>query len=479
MNPLQRALRGLVYVGASNITLYAIGLGSSLVTARLIAPQSFGIVALATFYVTLFGLVRQLGFEQALMNRAEDVAAAAQVHLCLQLGSGLLIGLIATLAYLPLRLFAGPEQALIVTLLAWMALLESWASTYRILLQKELLFGRLSALGVLTTLLGAATTILLGLAGWEVWALVLGNLPARLILTYGYYRACPIKPWPRWDGGLARWFWRFGPAWHCLLAALAILGVTSMDNFVVGTLLGTEQLGYYARAYTWASLPTIQVTWIVSTVALPLYARFQADQSRLSAAFDLTLSMIVRCIVPMGLGLLLLPREIILVLFGERWIAMTPIFQALALYALLRPLSDDAGALLTAVGRMRQNNSIVIGQAIGLVVLEPLVALRVGSVGVALCVGLSYAVELGLLYGWQLRQVLRIDYRRVCGPPLLAGIGATLCVLALSNLYRSQAPLVTLLAGGSTLIGSYVLLLLLAEGKSLVTRTRALLSGAV
>lgn len=117
---------------------------------------------------------------------------------------------------------------------------------------------------------------------------------------------------------------------------------------------------------------------------------------------------------------------------------------------------------------MFQNSVIVIVQVIGLVVLKPLATVCFGAVGVALCVGLSYVVDVVLLCGWQVCQVVHIDYRRRYGVPMIAGCGATVCVLMVLLVLCQSIPLVVLLYGSLMLLGICGGLLALTGGRLLV-----------
>jgi len=251
-----RAVQGSFYsIAASAVTL-SLGFLRAVLLARLLLPEHFGVVALALFYVGLAAQLRALGLDRALVHRQDTDGTVLGTYFTLRV-STLLASLVLVAAALPLlsRIYpAMPLLSRVVLALSSVELLKGLSAIQETLLSKALAFRALA----LTNVVGAATmTIvapLLAWLGWGAWALVAEQacgILARFVMTWIVFRCW--RPRPRWDSGVARWFWAYGrPTWGA--TNLGFL-VDHLDDFWIGTFLGKTPLGYYSRAYEFARYP--------------------------------------------------------------------------------------------------------------------------------------------------------------------------------------------------------------------------------
>lgn len=427
MNLAQKAVRGTIFVGFGNYLTYIVSFAGSVALARLLPPEFFGIIALSQFFLSFSGRIKEIGLEQALIHRQKNWEQYAANHLSLQLIFGLAIIFLNSLLAIPVGLHYGRTTGLVLFVSGLFGLLGAYSTTFTKILEKELMFKQSTLVDVAVVLISNLGMVGMAWRGFGIWALVVGGLPGAILNTFLIWRVCPVKVRPRWDREIIKWFFRFGPWWHWIFSATASLIILQFDNFLVGTLVSATVLGFYARAYNWATLPTARVAAIISRVAYPLYAKLQTSRESLSRAYNLTLSVIVRVTLPVSLVGVLIIREGTLLLVGEKWLPLVPMFQALFVYMVLRPLFDNTGALFTAIGRPRVINTIQVAQAVVVLIANPILVKLAGGVGAGLGAGAAMLVGVLLLYP-KLRTVVEVRFREVFLSPLVAA-GAGLLVL--------------------------------------------------
>ncbi len=350
-----RAVRGSVWsVGAAAVT-FVLGFTRSVLLARLLLPEHFGVVTLALFYVSLVTQLRAFGLDQALVHRRDADETVRRTYFALRMASGALSTVTLVLVAPLLGQFypAMPLLAWVVLGLAGVEMLRVLDNVQETQLIKHLAFPQMAIIDVVASAAMTVVAPLLAWAGWGVWALVaeLGSgITVRVVLAW-----LAFPRWvPRWgwDGPTVRWFWEYGkPTWGTNnLSFLA----THFDDFWIGTTLGGTRLGYYSRAYDFAHSPRRVVVNPLIDVLTSVFAHLQHDRVRLSQVFYRATSVILRIgFLVTGLFALILP-EFIHVVIGDRWQPMRFTFRLMLIYTLLDALYLLGMTLLFAVGRPQQ-----------------------------------------------------------------------------------------------------------------------------
>lgn len=468
MNVATRAVRSTLYVALNTYISIAVSFVSSIALARLLLPEHFGIVALANFFLGLFGRVRELGLNQALVHRQRDLEEAYSVHFITHIALAFL-NLFLVLVAAPILSSRYPDQPQMVQVLiifAIFVIFQAASQTQQVAFEKELLFRYTTLINILALIVSSSIAIGMAYKGYGVWSLVAGNTINTFLIFIGLWLFRPWKLQLEFDKEIARWFLKFG--FYLWIGAIVTFILFQYNDFIVGTLLGAATLGFYAKALKFAELPTSMVTSVISRVALPTYSKLQKDKDRLQKSFNLVLTNIVRISLPVTLILFFTAREFTLVLIGEKWLPMVPIFKLLILYSFLRAIFDDAGAFLTAIGRPQTVSKYISIQAIVLLGLTPILVRLWGVDGAAISLDVVMLLGVTLAYYYVSRKVV-FSFASAFLPSLVSAVVAVLFYLAIASWYNFSAwnPLVVLIAKGVLIGGGYAAMVLLVEGKKI------------
>ncbi|MFW6116803.1 MAG: oligosaccharide flippase family protein, partial [bacterium] len=350
-----QTVRGSAYtIGASAVTM-VLGFSRSVLMARLLAPEDFGVVAFAMAFLNFTVPLRDLGLDQALIHRKpeDDVAlgAALAAHFSLR---SVLIGVFALLVLgaIPVLRYLYPQRTMLVPVLLALTTGEvasALAATPTTYLRKEMRFKELAMLQVLTSVSMTVVGPVMAWQGWGVWAIV-GERISGIILA-----ACAVwafvRPWQlQWglNWNLAKWYLNYGKFIFTTQTLNKV--ISEFDDFWVGTVLGAGPLGLYSKAYEFANYPRRVVSDPVVQVLFPAFAKAQDDRLRLSKAYFRTFSLVARVGFLLGGALALGAPVFILFVLGEQWSPMTLTFQLMIVYTLLDPLLSISNNLVTAVG---------------------------------------------------------------------------------------------------------------------------------
>jgi O-antigen/teichoic acid export membrane protein len=433
-----RAVRGGAVLLATRLTMQVFVWAVSLLVARLLLPDDYGLMTAGMVFLGLADLLSEGGVGKALVQKRDlqplDVARAFTFSLLLSL---LLYAAIFAVAGPASRYLALPGFTLFLRVLALLVLLVPCRTVAGALLDRDLRLGKQAAVHVVFSAVQSGLVLGLAVAGAGYWALAAGAVVGRvletaLLLMMARWRPALAWPFARSAQGSSELhgLMRFGM--HVSLGSLLWFVYSNSDFAVVGAVLGVTSLGYYALAFQLISLPVQKLTVNVNQAVYPVFCRMQDDPARLRDWF-LRLSVLLGFLgMPALVGMALVAPDAFALVLGRRWLPAVLPFQLLSLVGVLMVYSHALPPLLNALGRPDVN----LRYTAACTVLFPL-AFVVGGwlggvTGVCLAWLVLYPVLVGLLVGLT-RRVTGVGLLALARPqlPLVGAVAfMTVCVLA-------------------------------------------------
>lgn len=423
MSLTQRTIWSTLWNLVSNVGKTLVLFVRSIILARLLPVEIFGIYGYATAIMGVAVVLLSFGMSHAFLHRTtetenEEAAAAALFTLKL-LFTAVWTTLLIVGAFL---LSDGPEQIALIVLTLTTALLQI-TETPRMILVRRVVHRRLALLELLAPLLATLVTLALAWRGATLWALLAMDLVNAVVLFVGLFLWRPVwRPRLSWQPETNRYYLRFGGRISIVAFLSALLD--QADDLWTRGYLGEAALGFYGRAYAFARYPKFIVSMPISPVALGLYAELKEDRKRLSQAFFRINAFILRAGFLLAGILALTAPELIRILIGPKWMPMLDAFRLMLVFTMLDPVRKTVGHLFTAVG---QPGLMVRMYGVQVLVLLPLLWLlgsRYGITGVALAVNVMLVIGMTLLF-WQARRYVDLSIWNLFAAPTVA-LGAGL-----------------------------------------------------
>lgn len=450
----EQVVSSSLWMGSWRWSARLIGLVATVILARLLLPEDFGIIAVGSVIVAFFMMMIDLGTESYLVRHPDPdrddydtgwtlrflvvSAAAACVFLSAQIGADF---------------FNDQRLVEVIRLLAVAGGISGLNNIGLTMYRRELQFRKIAFIGITQRLTASAVTI--ALAYWlrNYWSLVIGEVVFILVGLVLSYTRHPYRP--RFSLSRLHQQWDFSK-W-IVLRNLATVLRTQGDKSIVAKFFGVEITGLFAMSARFAALPTVQ---LIQPLTAPIFsglAKKQGDQEDFVANVLKVITASSFLILPAATLFALLDEPLINIILGERWVAVIPLIAPLTLAAMLGVLSEPVITALTIVGRVKLLAGLNWFSAI-FVVMAVLLAAQWRDIEILVWARVAIAAILLLIFYLYFRSVLKVTLGSLIDAvyrPVVASLVMALVVHSLT--IRLESAWVEIVAGvfiGGT---SYVL----------------------
>lgn len=345
-----RVLIGSFLLMSRAALLKFIGMLSTLVLARVLAPEDFGLVAMAmlvTGFVTVFSttgstqyILRADSVDDELLN------SAWTLNVILKTGIALLVAAGAPLAA---NYFEEAQVTPLLLALAVMMAVGPWSNPGLILYQREQNFQPGVRLSIYAKLFSATVAVVAAIILRSYWALILGQMANMLFSLVGSYRIHPHRP-RLTTSGIRR---QLGFSGWLIPQALLGFARTQIDTFLVSTTFGIGQLGSF---HTMKYLAYIPSAHILSPATFPLLT--ELSKSRNNPAYfqtqhNVCFIVVMALALPMTFVMADTAEPLIRVFLGKQWVEYSDLFRWFAILLPAYALFMHATRMCMVFGKTR------------------------------------------------------------------------------------------------------------------------------
>lgn len=341
------AVRGVIWSTLSSIAPALFGLLVFAATSRVLDRADFGLVAFAGSIATFAGALVPAGYGEVLIQRhiIDDRHLSTVFWLCV---------LSAVVIYIPVWFLAAPiaaamHQPVLVALTQFLGtrvILGMVGIVPDAILVRSMSFRQMALRTTIVSFIAGAVCLVLLFMGFGLWALAVSQLAAAVGTSLGAFLTARWFPSLVFDFGVLREMTAFG----AFATGYRMLDLLSLDQILIGTLVGPAALGLYSFSRRIYQIITNLIAGALSNASYSLLSSLQADQGKLRRAYLLASFTSSLLAFPVFAGLAMTADQFVPLVFGRHWIAAVPCVQGFCALGLLASIGVLQSSLIRSQG---------------------------------------------------------------------------------------------------------------------------------
>ncbi len=413
-------------------------LGTFFVTAHLLTPADYGLIALAAIYPALLDSLTSVAFENALTQKksGEETPYLNVVWTFSVLRYALLFFIVFLTAPLAAMFFHSIDATLLFRLGGLYLLFQGFTNIGQIYFFRELDFKKvfLRDAGMYGT--NVVVTLITAYFFRTYWAIFAGSVSSIVASTIASYILHSYRP--RFDFSFKKLIplipysrWVFGQGMVNRLTQ-------TIENVLIGHFSDAASVGLYGKAKNLSQAPTSPLGNIISKIGFSALVSVQDSKAYVSEGFHKSVELTATISLAFLLAIFLGGHQLVLIVLGEKWLGITPFLRILTVAATLDALVITiAGTIMNAVDKPRLLFELNTCAFVSLGILLPILIPIYGTYGAAIALVITAIIT----NTWALlliRRVIAIDWKRIAETFTVIIIGLSLPLLMAIWLLRFE-----------------------------------------
>lgn len=353
----------------------------SIVLARLLAPEDYGVIALVTVFTTILQVFIDSGLGTALIQKknADDLDFSSVFYfnliVCLAL-----YGIMFCAAPFIARFYNNPIYVPLVRVLSLTLIISGVKGIQQSYVSKHMLFKRFffSTLG--GTLVSAIAGIALAYVGFGVWALVAQYLCNTAIDTMILWITVPWRPkfifsWSRLKSLLS-----YG--WKLLVSALLDTVYSNLRSLLIGKIYSSADLAYYNQGDKFPVVIVSNINASIDSVLLPTLSDVQDNHIAVKNMTRRAIMTSIYIMAPLLMGLAFCAEPVVRLVLTDKWLPCVPYLRIFCVTYMFWPIHTANLNAIKAMGRSDLFLKLEIAKkVVGMILL--LVTMRISVIAMA------------------------------------------------------------------------------------------------
>lgn len=372
-----KVLNGLFWKIMENGGSQGIQFIISILLARLLSPEEYGVINLVLIFVTIANVIVQNGFGTALIQKQQaderDYSSVFFVNLAT---ASVIYALLFFGAPLIARFYHNPELTAIIRVLALVLFPGAVISVQTAYISRQMQFKGLCISTVAAAVISGTIGVVMAGAGFGVWALTGQQIFYYLTLVLVLLFTIPWRPKKLFVLERVKSMFQFG--WKLLCASLIDTLFMNLYGLVVGKIYDDNTLGIYSRGEQFPKLIVTNLGTAIQSVMLPALAAHQTHPEQVLHMLQRAIKVSVFLVFPMMAGLAASAHNLVFVLLGQKWMSCVPFLQISCLAYAVWPMDIANLQALNAMGRSDMFLKLeIVKKMVGVIIL--LLSLRCGA----------------------------------------------------------------------------------------------------
>ncbi|MCM0668679.1 lipopolysaccharide biosynthesis protein [Flavobacterium tyrosinilyticum] len=337
MSLRKQAVSGMIWTFLQQFGSQLISFVVSLVLARLLLPEEFGLIGMLTIFMGIGSALFNGGLTSSLIRTQEctqeDYSTVFYFNFA---GSILIYGILFMVAPWIAKFYHQPSLTSITRVYGLTFILSAFGTVQNTILTRELKFKKLAIISLPALVISSVVGILMAYLNYGVWSLIASTLVNVFFVSFFLW--FNAKWYPKLIFSKDKFIQHFYYGYKLTISAILDTIFTNIYHIVIGRFYSPTLVGYYTRANTLMMLPVGNISGALNKVVFPLFSKVQDDLPRFRNSYKQIMQMVLFIITPIIVLMGLLAKPLIVFLFTDKWLAVVPIFKIICFTGILYPI---------------------------------------------------------------------------------------------------------------------------------------------
>lgn len=346
----KKTISGFFWRFGERISSQLVSFVVSIVLARILQPQEYGIIALSMVFINITTVFAVSGLGTSLIQKKDadelDFSTMFYAGICL---SVIIYGLLYCTAPLIANIYKNPQICSVLRILGVIIPIQSINSIQQASVSRALDFKKFFYATFTGTFLSGIIGISMAYNGCGVWALVGQQLSNHIINTFTLNRIISWHPQLRFSKKRFKSLFSFGVK----LMGANFIGTffNEIKSFIIGIKYAPADLAYYNRGESLPGLIANNINNTINTVLFPAISQIQNNKEEVKRAIRRSMMTSSFIMFPLMFIIATTADKIVWILLTEKWKFCIPFMQILCFNHCINVLGTANLQAINAIGR--------------------------------------------------------------------------------------------------------------------------------
>lgn len=345
-------MSNLIWKFAERITAQLITLVVSVILARLLDPEHYGVIAIVTIFITIANVFVSDGFGSALVQkRNADIIDFSSVLYFNIIFSSILYIILFFLAPLISKFYGAGYEILtpVTRVLGLRLILSGINSVQQAYISRHMMFRMFFWSTLFGTLISGIVGVGMAYSGFGIWALVAQYLTNTTVDTI--VLQIVLNKWPKKVFSWSRLRVLISYGYKILFTSLTITGYQELRTLIIGKLYSSNDLAYYDKGKQFPNLVVTNINSSIGAVLFPKMAQEQDNRERVKTITRTSVRFSSYIMSPIMLGLIAIAEPFVKIILTDKWLPCVPLLQLFCLFYMFQPIQTANTQSIKALGR--------------------------------------------------------------------------------------------------------------------------------
>lgn len=346
----KQIISGLFWKFGERILAQGVSFVVSLILARMLLPEEYGIVALVLIFINLANVFVTNGFGEALIQKVDAKQRDfSTVFFCSLFISGVLYMSLFVLAPFIAAFYSNEQLVMVLRVLGFQVPISSFNTIQQAYVSKKMMFKKFFYSTLVGTIISGFIGIILAYKGFGIWALVAQYMLKTIINTCILFITIDWKPTLEFDINSAKSLFSYG--WKLVVAQFVNQAYVELKNLLIGKIYTTRDLASYNKGEQFPSVLVMNINSAISSVLFPAMSIANQEKGKLKDLTRQSIMMSSYVVFPIVVGLMVVAEPMIRLLLTEKWIVCVPYLQISCVFWMFQPSQTANVQAIKAAGR--------------------------------------------------------------------------------------------------------------------------------